>query len=151
MTRLQKAVLGAVVALGLSGCAPDDRSSYVAPKAPQSEMAILKGGYNCTVNEVDGERVDFQFALNGGNKVPVTPGLHKLLVCVKVPGGGPPPGQRSGLNVTFGPHDNDNFFKFICVKGHTYEFSRRGMFNTDLMVTDENTGQKMNIESDGPD
>ena len=134
----------------MAGCAADDRPKYVAPTSAKSDVAVLKGAFNVAIDEVDGQRVDQGFSLSGSNEVNVAPGTHHLIVLVKKVGGSTPPPQGSGITIDLGPQNNDVYFKFICEKGHTYEFSRRGMWNTRLMVTDENTGQKMDIDTDGP-
>ena len=138
-------VLGFLVAVAV-GCASDDRPGYVAPSAAKSDVAILKGAYKVTIGEVDGDPVDFHFNLANNNEVAVTPGTHKLLVYVGTLGGSPSSQSGLSLNVNLGP-DPENRFAFVCERAHTYEFSRRSVFNGKLMVTDKNTGQSMDIDS----
>ncbi len=138
-------VLGFLVAIAV-GCASDDRPGYVTPSAAKSDVAILKGAYKVTIGEVDGDPVDFHFNLANNNEVAVTPGTHKLVVYVYSLGGGPPAGAGASMTVNLGPNP-ENHFAFICERAHTYEFSRRNVFNGKLMVTDMTTGQKMDIDS----
>lgn len=122
------------------------------PRRPASEVATLKGGYNTVICAIDGDRVDPSFSLIGNNMIAVTPGVHRLVVRVKVattPGSQPSQSAPSAT-MSFGPQDTENYFQFICEKGHTYEFSRRSVTDTNLMVTDLKTGSRMNIDSDGP-
>jgi len=127
-------VFAAFTVLLLSGCAHDDRVVYAAPDNSKSDVALLKGGRGMRIDSVDHAAVhagDF-YDKFGWNTIPLSPGVHKLVIIAHV---------RNGHSYIEDPWE----LSFNFEKGHTYEFRDNDDYGAHLKVIDRTTNQTMVI------
>ena len=146
----RKIVAGVLLTLGITGCAQEYRARYAAPPdAPASEVAVCKGVWGTCIQEVDGWPVG-QGDPNAfnviGNTVRLAPGYHEFRVITDR--GAVATSGFTGPLVGFiqGGEYAPTRFVFNCDKGHVYEFSRRTLNDSELKVTDKNTGKSLDID-----
>ena len=135
MNALRNAVVIGLIGLAVGACDSDGRAGYVAPHAARSDVALLKRAHGTHVDEVDNTAVgnaDYYHEY-GWNTVPVTPGVHELIIMVH---------RRNGQSYIEDPWK----LNFHCEKGHIYEFRQNDDYGKRLKVVDMTTHQTMIID-----
>ena len=115
------------------GCSSGPKlPAYVAPDLPKEQVATIRGHGGTNVISVDQAEVrgsGVQMGNWGGNRVVLAPGRHRVVIR-----------QSSSSSMSFSSASVP--FEHDFLAGHTYRVGPQSLFDRDLELHDETTGEK---------